>query len=68
MKNYKFDVLAIGELNVDLIMNNIEGTPEVGKEKLAGSMTLTLGSSTAIFAANLSSLGSKVGFLGKIGK
>ena len=67
MKNYKFDVLAIGELNVDLIMNNIEGTPEIGKEKLAGSMTLTLGSSTAIFAANLSSLGSKVGFLGKIG-
>jgi sugar/nucleoside kinase (ribokinase family) len=68
MKNYKFDVLAIGELNVDLIMNNIDGTPEIGKEKLAGSMTLTLGSSTAIFAANLSSLGSKVGFLGKIGK
>lgn len=67
MKNYKFDVLAIGELNVDLIMNNIEGTPEIGKEILAGSMTLTLGSSTAIFAANLSSLGTKVGFLGKIG-
>lgn len=67
MKNVKFDVLAIGELNVDLILNKIEGIPEIGKEILARSMTLTLGSSTAIFAANLSSLGSKVGFLGKIG-
>ena len=67
MKNVKFDVLAIGELNVDLILNRIEGIPEIGKEILARSMTLTLGSSTAIFAANLSSLGSKVGFLGKIG-
>jgi sugar/nucleoside kinase (ribokinase family) len=63
----KVDVLAIGELNVDLILNDIEGFPVVGKEIMAGSMTLTLGSSTAIFAANLSSLGAKVGFLGKIG-
>lgn len=62
------DVLAIGELNVDLILNGIDGFAEIGKEKLAGQMSLTLGSSTAIFAANLSSLGAKVGFLGKIGK
>ena len=68
MKNFRFDVLAIGELNIDLILNQIDGFPEIGKEKLAGSMALTLGSSTAIFAANLSSLGAKVGFLGKIGK
>lgn len=61
------DVLAIGELNVDLILNNINGFPTMGKEILAGSMLLTLGSSTAIFAANLSRLGTKVGFLGKTG-
>lgn len=67
MKNKQIDVLAIGELNVDLILNNINGFPVVGREILAGSMVLTLGSSTAIFAANLSSLGLKVGFLGKIG-
>ena len=30
-------------------------------------MTLTLGSSAAIFASNLSSLGAKVAFIGKIG-
>jgi len=67
MTNKKNDVLAIGELNVDLILNQIDGFPEIGKEKMAGSMLLTLGSSTAIFAANLSSLGAKVGFVGKIG-
>jgi len=68
MKERKLDVLAIGELNVDLILNGIDGFPEIGKEKLAGRMSLTLGSSTAIFAANLASLGLQVGFLGKIGK
>ena len=35
-----YDILAIGELNVDLILNNIDGEPEVGKEKFAGDMIL----------------------------
>ncbi len=64
----KFDVLVVGELNVDLILNKIQPFPEIGKEVLAEEMNLTLGSSSAIFASNLSSLGSKVAFLGKIGK
>ena len=67
MDNKKYDVLVVGELNVDLILNQIDSFPEMGKEKLAGSMNLTMGSSSAIFACNLSSLGSKVAFLGKIG-
>ena len=67
MDNKKFDVLVVGELNVDLILNKIESFPEIGKEKLAKDMTLTLGSSSAIFASNLSSLGAKVAFLGRIG-
>lgn len=62
-----FDVIVVGELNVDLILNQIESFPEVGKEKLAGKMTLTLGSSSAIFASNLSALGMRVAFVGKIG-
>ncbi len=64
----KFDVVAIGELNVDLILNNIDGEPEIGKEKFAGDMIMTLGSSTAIFAANAASLGTKTAFVGMIGK
>jgi len=63
----KFDVIVIGELNIDLILNQIEGFPEVGKEILADKMTLTLGSSSAICASNLSSLGLKVAFIGKLG-
>ena len=63
----QFDIIALGELNVDLILNQIEGFPEVGKEKFAKQMTLTLGSSTAIFAANAASLGAKVAFCGMIG-
>jgi len=63
----KFDILVIGELNVDLILNDIESIPEIGKEKLARSMSLVMGSSSAILACNLASLGNKVGFIGKIG-
>ncbi len=63
-----YDVLVVGELNVDLILDEIEKFPEVGKEVLAQRMTLTLGSSSAIFASNISSLGARVAYIGKIGK
>ncbi len=63
----KYDVIVIGELNVDIILNRIDSFPEMGKEKIAEKMTTTLGSSSAIFASNISSLGVKVAFLGKIG-
>lgn len=62
-----FDVIVVGELNVDLILNSIDSFPEMGKEKIAKDMTITLGSSSAIFASNLSALGAKVGFIGKVG-
>lgn len=65
--NNKFDVIVVGELNVDLILNQIHSFPEIGREKFADTMTLTLGSSAAIFASNLSSLGKRVAFIGKIG-
>ena len=61
------DVIVIGELNVDIILNDIESFPAIGKEIIANSMSVTLGSSSAIFASNLSSLGTSVGFIGKVG-
>lgn len=64
----KFDILALGELNADLILNKVDGEPEIGKEKFAQEMILTLGSSTAIFAANIASLGANTAFVGMIGK
>jgi sugar/nucleoside kinase (ribokinase family) len=48
-------------------LNELDRFPEVGKEILARQMTLTLGSSSAIFASNISSLGARVAFIGKIG-
>ena len=63
-----FDVLVVGELNVDMILDDIEGFPEVGKEILANQLTVTLGSSSAIFASNLSALGRSVAFVGLTGK
>ncbi len=59
--------MVIGELNVDLIFNQLNKAPEFGKEQRADEMTLTLGSSSAIFASNCSSLGSTVAFCGKVG-
>ena len=64
----QFDIAAIGELNVDIILNGIESEPEIGKEKFAKEMTVTLGSSTAIFAANAAAVGSKVCFVGMVGR
>ena len=64
----KFDVLVVGELNVDLILSKIGAFPEIGKEILAKDMSLVLGSSSAILASNLSSLGASVAFAGRIGK
>lgn len=68
MDDKKYDILVVGELNVDLILNKIQSFPEMGKEKIAGDMSLVLGSSSAILASNLSSLGAKVGFVGVLGK
>jgi sugar/nucleoside kinase (ribokinase family) len=64
----KIDVIVVGELNVDIILNELESLPVIGKEIMANSMAVTLGSSSAIFASNLSSLGTRVAFIGKVGK
>jgi len=63
----KFDVLVVGELNADLILFGIDQPPELGKEILASRMTLTMGSSSAIFAVNLAALGARVAFAGRLG-
>ncbi len=63
----RFEVTIAGELNLDLILYGLpeELTPE--RELLASEETLTLGSSSAIVAHNLASLGCKVGFTSCIG-
>ncbi|WP_417359164.1 carbohydrate kinase family protein [Galbibacter sp.] len=61
------ELLVIGELNVDLILNQIDGFPKIGTEILANKMNLTLGSSSAIMAANASAIGVDTYFCGLIG-
>jgi sugar/nucleoside kinase (ribokinase family) len=64
----QFDVLVVGELNIDLILDGLQQLPELGKEILADKMLYTMGSSSAIFASNLSTLGTSVNFVGCTGK
>jgi sugar/nucleoside kinase (ribokinase family) len=66
-ENARWDLLVIGELNVDIIAAGLERLPELGKEVLAPSFALRMGSSSAICAAAASKLGLRVGFVGKVG-
>jgi sugar/nucleoside kinase (ribokinase family) len=60
-------ILIAGELNLDLVLQNYQSFPELGKEVLVEDMTLTLGSASAICAAGLARLGDTVSFAGKVG-
>lgn len=67
MVDQKFDVAVVGELNPDLILSG-NVTPEFGQvEKIVDHSTLTIGSSSAIFACGVARLGLRVAFLGKVG-
>lgn len=63
----RFDVSVVGELNADLILYGLPATLEPEREHLADDFAITLGSSSAIFAHNISLLGSRVGFTSCIG-
>ncbi|HEY6768589.1 MAG TPA: carbohydrate kinase family protein [Candidatus Sulfotelmatobacter sp.] len=61
------EVCVVGELNLDLIFYGLPRDLSPDVELLASGMSLTLGSSSAIFAHNLCVLGTRVGFVSKIG-
>ncbi len=64
---HSFDILVAGEINPDLILSG-NAIPEFGQvEKLVDSATLTIGSSSAIFACGTARLGLKVAFVGVCG-
>lgn len=63
----RFDVVVVGELNPDLILSG-NVLPEFNQvEKLVEQATLTIGSSSAIFACGAAKLGLRVAFIGKVG-
>ena len=62
-----FDIVVAGELNPDLILSG-QVVPAFGQvEKLVDDATLTIGSSSAIFACGAARLGLRVAFIGKVG-
>jgi len=62
-----FDVSVVGELNLDLIFYGLPEKLELEREHLAKELSITLGSSSAIFTHNFTLLGNKVGFSSTIG-
>jgi len=62
-----FDVSVVGELNLDLIFYGLPPELKLEHEHIAKDLSITLGSSSAIFAHNLALLGNKVGFSSSIG-
>ncbi len=61
------DVCVVGEINPDLILYGLPKQLKPEEEALIEGFRLTLGSSSAIFAHNLSVLGTGVGVVSKIG-
>lgn len=61
------DVCVVGEINPDLILYGLPPQLNPEQETLIKGFRLTLGSSSAIFAHNLSVLGTRVGIVSKIG-
>jgi len=63
----EYDLLVVGEINPDLILDG-DVLPEFGQvEKIVDQAKLTIGSSSAIFAAGAARLGLKTAFIGKCG-
>src|SRR5512139_3825077 len=62
-----FDILVAGEINPDLILSGDVMPAFNQTEKLVDAATLTIGSSSAIFACGAARLGLKVAFIGVCG-
>jgi sugar/nucleoside kinase (ribokinase family) len=63
----KLDITIAGEINLDLILYGLPEQMLTERELLASEFAITLGSSSAIVAHNLAALGSRVGFVTKVG-
>src|ERR1700737_928808 len=64
----KLGVSVVGELNLDLVLYGLPGHFELDREHLASNLSITLGSSSAIFAHNFALLGNRVAFHSAIGE
>lgn len=62
-----FDISIAGEINLDLILYGVPAQTPPEREVLATGFEMTLGSSSAILAHNLAALGTKTGFITRVG-
>ena len=60
-------ILVVGDINVDLILSGLHGTPGLGREVLVDDFSMVLGCAACITAAGLVKLGNEVSFVGKVG-
>jgi sugar/nucleoside kinase (ribokinase family) len=63
----EFDLTIAGEVNLDLILYGLDENIPLDREILATDFEMTLGSSSAILAHNISLLGTRVGFITRFG-
>lgn len=63
----KLDIVIVGEINLDLILYGLPLSMPTERELLGSGFSMTLGSSSAILAHNLSVLDTQVGFITKVG-
>ncbi|HUH64642.1 MAG TPA: carbohydrate kinase family protein [Terracidiphilus sp.] len=63
----EFDLTIAGEVNLDLILYGLDADIPLDRETLANGFEMTLGSSSAILAHNISLLGAGVGFVTRFG-
>lgn len=61
------DLIIAGEVNLDLILYGLPESLPVNRELLASGFRMTLGSSSAILAHNISLLGPRTGFATRVG-
>jgi sugar/nucleoside kinase (ribokinase family) len=62
------DVLVVGEINPDIVISDPDPVPRFGEvERTVSSVTMTVGSSSAIFACGAARLGLRVAFVGVVG-
>lgn len=67
MSRRPYDVLAIGDVNIDLVLG-LEALPQFGQEVVADSLSQHLGGCTANFACYCARLGLRTALLARVGR
>jgi sugar/nucleoside kinase (ribokinase family) len=66
--NRDIDILVVGEINPDIVISDPDPVPVFGEvERVVGSIRMTVGSSSAIFACGAAWLDLRVAFCGVVG-